>query len=446
MKNVTFKSVESKTSNTTFGSYLSIIDQVHADLNCQSVTRWDLSDKQSYIVSVILNTAPSKFILAHVQSCLNNAEISNDKKSVDYFSQFVSTATYLNLDSNNRTNTLLEYSEDKFSIPEGNYVIADEVYTITSENGTYSKLPIGMRNILDSRKITLEVYLNATREDITRLFLVVNSGVTLNAPELRNPILSNVADEIRGLAKKHSKTFSSASVFTQKEINRRKIDDYFAGLCMIYLDGLDSKITAKSLEEMYYDENANKLVNKFAREVERFLEIVGKNISVFKRENGLLDLFVIYLEQIRGGKRITEPESFVKDYINVQIDLMKDKTEHSYNENGRSATFSELLRSREIRFNTLRNKLITSKFDASKYFVQLDSRRSGTIEEKLIAAKDQGWVTPEGVEIPLEDVLTTDFEIGHIKPYADGGKSEQSNFAVQTKADNRKLGKKPIEV
>jgi len=446
MKNVTFKSVESKTSNTTFGSYLTIIDKVYADLNCQSVTRWDLSNKQSFIVSVILNTAPSKFILAHVNSCLNNAEISNDKKSVDYFTQFVERATYLNLDSNNRTNTILEYKQNKFSIPEGNYVIGDEVYTITSENGTYSKLPVGMKNILDSRKITLEVYLNATREDITRLFLVVNSGVTLNAPELRNPILSNVADEIRELATKYSKTFSAAGVFTQKEINRRKLDDYFAGLCMIYLDGLDSKITAKSLEEMYYNENANKLVNKFVREVERFLKTVGKNLSIFKRENGLLDLFVIYLEQIRGGKKITEPDSFVKDYINIQIDLMKDKTEHSYNENGRSATFSELLRSREIRFNTLRNKLITAKFDCTKYFVQLDSRRNGSIEEKLIAAKDQGWVTPEGVEIPMEDVLTADFEIGHIKPYADGGKSELSNFAIQTREDNRKLGKNPIQV
>ena len=105
-----------------------------------------------------------------------------------------------------------------------------------------------------------------------------------------------------------------------------------------------------------------------------------------------------------------------------------------------------MLRSREIRFNNLRNKLISEKFDASKYFVQLDSRRGGTAEEKLIAAKDQGWITPEGVEIPLEDVLSTDFEIGHIKPYADGGKTNQDNFVIQTKEDNRKLGKNPVVI
>lgn len=443
MKNVTFKSVESKTKNITFGTYTKILDKVFADLNCQSVTRWELDNKQSFMVSVILNTAPSKFILAHVNSCYNNAELSNDKKSIDYFSKFLDVVDYLNLDSNNRTVTIGEFVRDGFGLPLGNYVIGDEVYTITKDNCTYSTLPTGMKNILDSRKLTLEIYLNSTQEDITRLFLVVNSGVTLNAAELRNPILSNVADEIRELAKEHTKTFVK-KVFTQKVINRRKIDDYFAGLCMIYLEGLDSKITPKNLEEMYYDENANKLVNKFSKELDRFLNVVGKKVSIFKRENGLLDLFVLYLEQLRNGKRLVDPEAFVTDYIDVQIDLMKDKTEYSYNENGRSATFPELLRSREIRFNQIRNKLITEKFDASKYFVQLDSRRSGTIEEKLIAAKDQGWVTPEGFEIPLEDVLSTDFEIGHIEPYADGGKTEQDNFVIQTKEDNRKLGKNPV--
>lgn len=445
MKNVTFKSVESKTSNTTFGAYQTILDKIHADLNCQSVTRWELSDKQSFIVSVILNTAPSKFILAHVDSCHTNAELSNDKESVDYFSRFLGHYDYLNLDSNNRTVTIREFINDKFGIPQGNYVIGDDVYTITKENCTYSTLPVGMKNIIDSRKLTLETYLNATQEDITRLFLVVNSGVTLNAAELRNPILSNVADEIRNLASKHTGTFVK-KVFTQKEINRRKLDDYFAGLCMIYIEGLESKITAKSLEEMYYDDNANKIVNKFSRELERFLKVVGKNVPVFKRENGLLDLFVIYLEQIRGNKRLIKPKDFIKDYIDTQIDLINDKTEYTYNKNGRSANFSELLRSREIRFNKLRNELISEKFDASKYFVQLDSRRSGTQEEKLIAAKNQGWVTPEGVDIPVEEVLSTDFEVGHVQPYADGGKTELDNFVIQTKKDNRKLGKKRVNI
>jgi hypothetical protein len=215
MKNVTYKSVESTTKNITFGAYTKKIDTVFADLNCQSVTRWELQNKQSFIVSLILNTAPSKFILANVKSCHIAAEISNDKKSMEYFEPFLSTCEFLNLDSNNRTVTIGEFVEDQFGIPLGNYVIGDEVYTITKDNCTYSTLPTGMRNILDSRSLTLEIYLNVTQEDITRLFLVVNSGVALNAPELRNPIISNVAEEIRKLSTKHTKTFVN-KVFTQK--------------------------------------------------------------------------------------------------------------------------------------------------------------------------------------------------------------------------------------
>jgi len=440
----TYKSVESKTTNVTFCAYTQMAKKIHADLACQSVTRWELVNKQDYMTSLMLNTAPSKFILAHVKSCLTSAELSNDRDSVQYFQQF-KKYDYLNLDSNNRTKCIVSFSKDEFSLPEGTYDVADEVYTITSKNSKYSTLPLGLKNILDSRKITLEVYTNSTREDITRLFLVVNSGVTLNAAELRNPILSNVASEIRELATRQRKLFLKGGVFSTKEVNRRKIDDYFAGLCAVYINGIDAKITPKGLKEMYHDENANKLANKFSKEMTRFLKVVGKKISVFNRENGLLDLFVLYLEQIRSGKKLSDDESFVTDYVNAQIELLKDKTEHQYRDTGRSATFSELLRSREIMFNKLRNKLITENFDASKYFIALDSRRSGNREEKLIAAKDQGWVTPEGVEIPMEDVLTTEFEIGHIVPHADGGKTELSNFAIQTKEDNRKLGKNPIQ-
>ena len=446
MKNLkTYKSVESRTSNTTFGAYASIIPSIHADLNCQSVTRWEVSDKQEFIISLILNTAPSKFILSHVPSCLAAAELNNDTQSIEYFSQFIGKYEYLNLDSNNRTMCIDSYKKNEFGIPEGNYVVGEEVYAITPSNNRYSTLPLGLKTVLESRKITLESYLNATKEDITRIFLVVNSGVTLNAAELRNPILSDVSDRIRKVATDNMENFLNSKVFTQKELNRRKLDDYVAGLCMIYIEGLESKITNKNLELMYYDVNANKIVNKFANEFTRFINIVGKRLSIFKRENGLLDLFVIYLDQLRSGKKIKNPESFVKDYINAQIDLIEDKTEHSYNKNGRSANFSELLRSREVRFNQLRNSLITKKFDASKYFIQLDARRSGNNEEKLITAKGQDWVTPEGVEILMEDVLTTEFEIGHIIPHADGGKTELSNFAIQTKEDNRKLGKNPIK-
>ena len=442
----TYKSVESKTSSVTFDFYANQGKFIYADLACQSVARWEIQDKQDYMVSLMLNTAPSKYILSHIKSCLTYAELTNDHDSIKYFEQFVDLYTYLNLDSNNRTLCIMSFVNDEFELPEGIYDVADEVYNITSENNKYSTLPLGLKNILDSRKITLEIYTNATQEDITRIFSVVNNGVSLNAAELRNPILTSVSSEIRELATQQRKLFLDAGVFTTKEMNRRKIDDYFAGLFMVYMQGLDAKITHTTLREIYLDPNANKLVNKYANEMRRFLKVVGKKISVFQRENGLLDLFTIYLDQIRLGKRLNNPKEFVSDFINVQIECIKDPVQYPYGKDGeRSASYSGLLRSREIRFNRLRNTAVLKKFEASKYFVQLDTKRCGNNEDKLIAARDQGWITPEGVEIPMEDVLTSDFEIGHVIPYAEGGQTTRDNFVVQTKTDNRKLGMNPVQ-
>ena len=234
----TYKSVESKTSSVTFDFYANQGKFIYADLACQSVARWEIQDKQDYMVSLMLNTAPSKYILSHIKSCLTYAELTNDHDSIKYFEQFVDLYTYLNLDSNNRTLCIMSFVNDEFELPEGIYDVADEVYNITSENNKYSTLRwLGLKNILDSRKITLEIYTNATQEDITRIFSVVNNGVSLNAAELRNPILTSVSSEIRELATQQRKLFLDAGVFTTKEMNRRKIDDYFAGLFMVYMQG-----------------------------------------------------------------------------------------------------------------------------------------------------------------------------------------------------------------
>ena len=210
-------------------------------------------------------------------------------------------------------------------------------------------------------------------------------------------------------------------------------------VCLWYTcKGLDAKITNTTLREIYLDPNANKLVNKYANEMRRFLKVVGKKISVFQRENGLLDLFTIYLDQIRLGKRLNNPKEFVSDFINVQIECIKDPVQYPYGKDGeRSASYSGLLRSREIRFNRLRNTAVLKKFEASKYFVQLDTKRCGNNEDKLIAARDQGWITPEGVEIPMEDVLTSDFELGHVLPYAATVVilTRDPDFVGQTKTD-----------
>lgn len=445
MTTKTFTAIETQTVSQTVADFKTYLDAIFADLAMQSKTRWQTGHKTAFMQSILLNTAPSKFILCDIESCKQHAKLIGDKESYDYFNQFSGKYAFLNLDSNNRTLTVSEFFNNEVKLEEGVYVIDGSDYTVDSSSNTFDTMPEGLKAILMSQKITIEIITSATKEDLSRMFLVVNDGVKLNAAELRNPMLTLVCEEIRSLAQKYEKKFIAAKVFTQYECDRRKIDDFIAGLFFFYINGLDANITAKSLDAMYADVNAQKLVKNFTKTFNAFMKIVMKNLSVFKRENSLLDLFVLYTDQIRNSKKLIDEKGFVKSYIETYAELLDDDTEHQYNENGRSASFSELQRSREVRFNKLRNRLITEVYNTDKYFIEIDKKRNATSEEKLIAANRQGWVTPEGKEIPMGEVLTDKFEGGHIIPHGLGGKTEQDNLVIQTKEDNRKLGMNPVE-
>ena len=445
MTTKTHTAVGTQTVSHTIADFKSYLDAIFADLAMQSKTRWQTGHKTAFMQSVLLNTAPSKFILCDIESCKQYAKLTGDKESYDYFNQFSNKYTFLNLDSNNRTLTIGEFFNNEVTLEEGVYVIDGSDYTVDSSSNTFETMPEGLKAVLMSQKITVEIITRATKEDLSRMFLVVNDGVKLNAAELRNPILTLVCEEIRSLAQKYEKKFINAKVFTQNDCDRRKLDDFFAGLFFFYINGLDTPITAKSLDTMYVDANAQKVVKNFSKTLNAFLKVVGKNLSVFKRENALLDLFVLYVDQIRNSKKLTDEKGFMEDFIKSYIELLDDVTEYQYNEKGRSASFSELLRSREVRFNKLRHQLITGVYNTDIYFIEIDKKRNATTEEKLIAANRQGWVTPEGKEIPMGEVLTNKFEGGHVIPHALGGKTKQDNLVIQTREDNRKLGMNPVE-
>ena len=95
---------------------------------------------------------------------------------------------------------------DEFALPNSTYNIVvpgNDIATsfiITNENNIYSKLPEGFRLYIQSLKITLEVYTNATRKDLSNIFIATNDGVALNKQEKRNAKLVPIAGFVRELA------------------------------------------------------------------------------------------------------------------------------------------------------------------------------------------------------------------------------------------------------
>ena len=67
--------------------YDSLIDKTRADYGFQSRVRWKKDNKSSYITSLILGMAPSKFILASTSACKVTSKGIKDQKYYEEWSK-----------------------------------------------------------------------------------------------------------------------------------------------------------------------------------------------------------------------------------------------------------------------------------------------------------------------------------------------------------------------
>ncbi len=420
-------------------------DSVRADFSFQSRVRWTLDNKRSFVTSLVLGMAPSKFILADTEQCRLTTRNTRDQKYYDDWKD--KGVNYINVDSNNRVTTIAEYWNNQFGLESGFYDIDDSIIEIIEgENDTYDRLPDIVREKLNSAVVTIELITCASREQLSQLFIRLNDGMSLNGPEKRNAVICDFANEVRRLATKYQSYLSC--FFAPKDIHRRKIDDFIAGLAMIYFHGIGVTISDKTLWSAYRSGSNEDLgVYKFVDFLEKFFKFLDTNIKVIPNKNTVLDLFYMYKQLSDDRYVVEDSEGFFRDFFKVNAKLLDDPEKHEYN-NGRDATYKELLRSREVRFNNLRYSLIIAKgeFDPTKYAVKRDSRRGFSREEKFIAAVNQDFVTPEGKEIdPTKLYDWEEYQGGHIEPWSDGGETNQENCVIQTAEDNRELGANPVE-
>ena len=110
------------TYDTEIGQYQ------EADLAFQAnkYSRWDELQKSGYIRNFLLGKAPSKYIFADVEKCLESAIECGNKDDIAYYSGWLKKGVkYLNIDSNNRNNVHVAFRNGEVTLPHGKYDIDD---------------------------------------------------------------------------------------------------------------------------------------------------------------------------------------------------------------------------------------------------------------------------------------------------------------------------------
>jgi len=421
-----------------------------ADLAFQAnqYSRWEEFQKSCYIVSIILNKAPSKFIFADVDECLKNAEDPDDEK---YFQDKKDQGIkYVNIDSNNRNNVIDAFTKNEVKLTHGKYEVQGGLVHITSDNDTYETMPDIMKTAFNLSRIVISVYTDATREELSDLFLVINDGKPLNEPEKLNAYTTKVANIIRELAKDHGDYFANkkATWFTKTNINRRGIDQFISNLAYTYAYGLNGEgISVTSIRNFYrHSSDGERSMSKFKKIFKAFMKnVMTSDAYAIANRNSIFDLFQVYSELSDNNYNIVDNKKFLKKYIQAITKLLKSEERYEDPKFKDPKSFQTMVGGLQQSNNKLRKRLIDENFESKALCRYGDPKRGFNSVEKMIMASDQGWRTPAGENINMSNLHTGDYHGGHSHtPHSQGGLSNLDNGAVQTAEENLKLGANPI--
>ena len=421
---------------------------VDIDLAFQSRARWSMTQKENFINSCLIDMNISKFVLVDVERCRDASYKGTDDWK--YYDSWLQRGVYyLNVDSNNRTTTFREFKNDEVAIPLGDYFIDGTVYTVTKKTNLYSTMNEDLKQIFLANKTAVHIVVNATRLQLSDLFMRMNSGESLNFEEQINCSYSVTCEVIRELADTQVNSLGEAKLFSEKEINRRKIDGWFAHIFFLWSQSFSSGFTPSAHKKWYSpDSVSNKSVSTFVKDWNSFMELIGEKVKLFHHKWVLFDLFYQINSQKKLHKEIVD-ENVVINFIEMYTKLAEDKKPtYTYEETPTDDSvyfaFRQFTRGGDVNNFNARDRVYQSKgWDISKYFSESnpkDPTRGYTRIEKQAMAVRDNWTDSDGDMFEPETLFDGDKDAGHLIAHNQKGKTVLSNGVIEKMSKNRSKG------
>lgn len=421
-------------------------NKIGLDLSFQSEARWDAKQKSEYITSLIKGMAPSRIIIANIESCLE--ESVEDSLCYNYFTDWLNRGKEgISIDGNNRTITIDEYLNDKVSIEHGEYNLPSGTIVVNEKNDHFNTHPKLLKeHITNNIHISICEYVKASRSDLSELFKNINNGVPLNPQELRNATLVPFAEEVRNLAKQYGSAFR----YIFKTNNRRVIDEQIVNMSVYYAYGATEGISKKDKDNAYGDNSTVWKNFKGAKKaIEETLKLVDKYANAgFKDVSTLMNLFIAVTYLQKENRNILDKERFFKWFMateNARVadvtKLVETKTESRDYEGCNTSTSDVYL---VARYNYILKDLQSIPSDI---VTSVDPERLFSRAQRYLMWSRQGGVCPRtGKVIPEDDINNHDlWAADHVIPYSKGGPTTVENGELVCKQYNLSKGAKMPE-
>lgn len=405
--------------------------QCYLDESFMSRGRWATKDELAYIRSIFRGLACTPWIIADVKSCLENATSESDK---NYFESILNKGfKYIVCDSNNRGTTVLKLMNNEIPLPLGSFEI-DEYNNVVIDqpNTTVKNLKPQVRQlVLNSLCIRIVFITKATRRSLSDMFDAVNRGVGQNSQELRQSMMSSIAQPIRDLATKYEDKISNyGKVYDKKSINRRFVDELILDMCIFAKYGLQINFNKTVRDSMYQEEsplgNIWKDIDKILNKITIIPE-TKKDRVIFT--NAMLRLWIERC--MKKEYKIANDVEFDKFVFEMDRKWTLEgvngpKMTHT---NGNVFVYKNTGRRQQqyMQFNlrTFMEELIKRP----DLLITIDTQRFFTPEQKYeLWKKQNGKSTKTGYDIPLSEILdSTKWQADHVVPHSKGGKTTIEN-------------------
>lgn len=458
-----YKKVPHTDIRVTMQEYLNMMglngkNKIGIDPGFQSKERWDRVDMYDFINSCVINLNISKFVLADISSCLAAARVIVHKESIDYYQYWLARGwKFLNIDSNNRTVCLREFvmGNKNIRLPHALYQMNPELppVVVDETNDTFDTMHPALKSEFLTNAVSVCVFTGATREDLADTFHKMNSGKGLNAYEKINSVFSDTCRIIRNIANDYAKNFSGKdNFFTQIDINRRMIDHWVSTACYRFFKGFKSPYSGSSAnkKEMYRrNSTVDQNIETFDKQFRSFVDKIGDPVR-FQARHCYLDLFYMVQDELGEGKRFKGKnyDNMKEDFISLVSKLYSAKSVFVW-PNGDTTTFSRLRTNESPEQHTMRRQAYEDYgWDITKYFQEVDTKRTGSSSDRISVADRDNYTLPDGTVIENRDEILNGqkYHLGHGVAHAMGGKTIPDNLVIERASDNMSHGMKPIKI
>lgn len=407
--------------------------------------RWTKTNQTMFIESIMMNMATQPIILVNISACLENCvEGSAD---YNYFKEWLEKGyEWISVDGNNRSISIHDFYNDKVRLHQrkryqfelSNGRVVD--FTLGPDNCHYSTIPDALRKKIDDSEVSVVVVNRATRQDLTDLFIRVNSGVGLNGAEKRNAIISLVSESVRSLSTEHCGV--GESVMTAKSMTRLGFYESVSSWLVHYTHqdspatidngALDRAYAVNSAEEnnvLPFMKLANSVFKGIAESTFRFSKAKMKKYNLHN-----FFFLVTYLDS--NNYEVRNWDKFVLWFIKSEIMRCNSREVAHVNQMGYGKFYAELTGDESYTIGA-RLKVLTKDFLESPLLeegmiISKDKNRIATPKQRYQLWETQSGTCPLSKKmIPLEEILDANkWQADHILEYSRGGKTDVENMQL----------------